>query len=242
MIEDVINIKKILHSYKDETRALQTKRFFKTAPGEYSEGDIFLGVSVPIIRKIAKQTINIELKTIKELLYSPFHEERFLSLVFLTNRFNNKNKDYKEQVFNFYLKHIDQVNNWDLVDTSAHIIIGAYLYNNKNHLNLLIELSHSSNLWHRRIAIIATYYFIKKDIYDVTLTIATILRNDKQDLIQKAVGWMLREIGSRNLEIEKSFLDKYAVNMPRTMLLYAIEKFDEDLRKYYMQKKSMSIA
>ncbi len=237
MITDISNIKKSLYAYQDEYRANISKRYFKTGPKEYGEGDIFIGVRVPIIRKIANQFQDIGFIELEELIYSEIHEERLLALIILVKKFNNKKVDLKKRVFDFYLKNIDQVNNWDLVDSSAKQIIGPYIYNNNKLLKTLINLAHSNNLWHRRIAIIASHYFIKNGIYDITLDLATLLLKDKEDLIQKAVGWMLREIGLKDMEIEKAYLDKHAAYMPRTMLRYSIEKFDNKLKKYYMKIK-----
>ena len=237
MIVDLPNIINSLYAYKDEHQANISKRYFKTGPKQYGEGDIFIGVRVPIIRNIAKKFQDIEFIELEKLIYSKIHEERLLALIILVNKFNNKKVDLKNKVFDFYIKHIDQVNNWDLVDSSSKEIIGAYIYDSKNLLKILTNLAISTNLWHRRIAIIASHYFIKKGIYDITINLAIILLNDKEDLIQKAVGWMLREIGVRDIEIEKSFLNKYAASMPRTMLRYSIEKFDNELKRYYMKLK-----
>ncbi|MCP3660288.1 MAG: DNA alkylation repair protein [Bacteroidetes bacterium] len=233
---NISNIKIELHSHKNEIKVISNKRFFKTNPGEYGEDDKFIGVSVPIIRKIAAKYKNVKLQYLKELIYSEIHEERFLALVILVIKFRNASNN-KEPIYNFYLDHINQINNWDLVDISAKEIIGYYLYYNEGLQDLLLKLANSKNLWHRRIAIISTFYFIKKGYYKKTLNLAKLLINDKQDLIHKAIGWMLREIGKKDLEILKSFLNENIKKMPRTMLRYAIEKFDEDSRNFYMNIK-----
>lgn len=209
--------------------------FFKTGAGQYAEKDEFIGVPVPTIRKIAKQFASISIDDIQLLLQSTINEERLLALIILTQRYK-KDSDAltREALYQFYLKNIDYVNNWNLVDSSAHLIVGAHLFDKPR--DFLCMLAQSESLWKRRIAIIATWYFIRKNDVEWTFKLATLLRNDTHDLIHKAVGWMLREAGKRDHAQLVQFLDNYANTLPRTMLLYAIEKLPEDRRKYYMFK------
>lgn len=208
------------------------KRFFKTQPGEYAAHDQFLGVSVPVIRKIAKQYFSLPMKEIQTLLRSPYNEERLLALLILTERYQ-KNIDEKQAIYDFYIKNIKYVNNWNLVDSSAHYIVGAHL--SLKNKSFLITLANSKNMWERRIAIISTWYFIRQNKFTETIKISKLLLNDSEDLIHKAVGWMLREMGKRDETILINFLEKNAYQMPRTMLRYAIEKFPDKMRKKYLQ-------
>ncbi len=209
--------------------------FFKTSTGDYAETDIFIGVTVPNLRKIAKQYMQITLDDLQLLLDSKINEERLLALIILTNQYQREDDQGKERLFNFYMHNLKQINNWNLVDSSAHLIIGDYL-NNKDK-KLLLELAASNTLWERRIAIVSTWYFIRKNDLEWTFKIALLLLNDTHDLIHKAVGWMLREAGKRNTAELITFLDQHKLNMPRTMLRYAIEKFPETVRKSYLIKK-----
>ncbi len=209
-------------------KALVLQKFFKTGPGEYGEGDIFLGVVVPDTRKIVKKYLDLDKKDILKLLRSRIHEERLAALLLLINRFNFE----KEKIFQLYLKNTKYINNWDLVDLSADKIIGGYLFDKPK--DILFKLASSRNIWERRIAIIATFNFIKRNRFKETLEISEILLQDDHELIQKAVGWMLREVGKRNMSLEEKFLKKHHKKMPRTMLRYAIEKFPEKTRKYYL--------
>lgn len=212
------------------------QRFFKTGKGEYGEGDIFFGLTVPQERVLVKKYWDqVSLSDIKKLLISPVHEYRSIALMILVEKFERDNEKEKEQIVQFYLELTPYINNWDLVDMSAHHILGEYLRNREK--NILYELVKSDSVWERRIAIIATYQFIRNNQFEDTLKIAEILITDKHDLIHKAVGWMLRELGKRNQVLERQFLDKYAAVMPRTMLCYAIEKFDPTLRKHYLEMK-----
>ncbi|MDD4074101.1 MAG: DNA alkylation repair protein [Candidatus Pacebacteria bacterium] len=223
-----MDIIKELQSKRDKKRAVILSRFFKTGKGEYGEGDIFLGIVVPVQRIIAKKYVDIPFRDIQRLLNSKIHEYRLTGLLILVEK-----KD-KEKVFDFYLKNTKNINNWDLVDLSAPKIIGDYLNNKKR--EILYSLAVSDNLWERRISIVSTFSFIKNNDFKETIKIAEILLNDKHDLIQKAVGWMLREVGKRDKDIEKDFLDKYYRNMPRTMLRYSIEKFSPKEKEFYMKK------
>ncbi len=231
-------ILKELHQKKDSKRAIHSQRFFKTAKGEYSEGDVFLGLTVPEIREISKKWKNADFTILKGLLCSKIHEERLLALFILVLQFESSSrsgdKNQQHKIYQFYLKYIRYVNNWDLVDSSAHKIIGIYLMDKKR--DLLYQLVVSASLWERRIAIISTFYYIKQKDTKDTLTLAKILLKDKEDLIHKASGWMLREVGKVKLEDLERFLDKHIQEMPRTMLRYAIEKLPEKKRQYYLKK------
>jgi 3-methyladenine DNA glycosylase AlkD len=229
----LLNLKKELKTKASFKKAKILQRFFKTGPGEYGEGDVFLGVVVPEIRKLVKKYSNPETKEIIKLLHSKIHEERLTALLIMVDKFQTEKN--KENIYNLYLKNTKYINNWDLVDLSAHKIIGEYLLN-KSKL-ILYKLARSRNLWERRISIISTFSFIKDNKFTETLKISRILLNDKHDLIHKAVGWMLREVGKRDLKIEEEFLKKYYKKMPRTMFRYAIEKFPEKKRKQYLLKK-----
>jgi 3-methyladenine DNA glycosylase AlkD len=209
--------------------------FFKSCKGEYGEGDTFVGLKVPMQRIIAKEFRDLNSNELKVLLNSKVHEERLISLFILVYKFEKGDEKEKEKIFSFYLKNRKGVNNWDLVDLSAPKIVGNYLLDKDK--SLLFELALSNNLWERRISILSTQEFIRNNKFDTTLKIAKMLLNDKQDLIHKAVGWMLREIGNRDLSTEEKFLKLYYKDMPRTMLRYAIEKFPEVKRKKYLQSK-----
>ena len=227
------SLKKDLENLKDPEKAKILQRFFKTGKGEYGEGDIFLGIPVPKQRKIAKKYSNLTLSNIQSLLSSKIHEYRLVGLLVLIFKYKESNVKDKEKIFNLYLKNTNNINNWDLVDLSAHNIVGEYTYLKKDS-KAIFSLAKSNNLWEKRIAMISTYAFIKKQEYNEALKIAEILIYDKHDLIHKVVGWMLREIGKRNQDIEEEFLKKYACNMSRTMLRYAIEKFNKKRRAYYL--------
>lgn len=230
-------IKKKLKYFENKEKAKVLQKYFKTGKGEYGEGDVFLGVSVPDQRKIVnsyKFSIH-DLDVMQELLKSNIHEHRFTALLSLIKMFREADNIGQKKIYNFYLKNLKYINNWDLVDISSHEIIGKYVYENPSELKTVYRLENSKKLFERRIAILCTYYFIKKNNFLETLKISERLLKDKEDLIHKAVGWMLREIGKRNIEIEKSFLNKHYKQMPRTMLRYAIEKFDEEERKKYLK-------
>ena len=228
-------LKRKLKKYVSPQRAKSSLWFFKTGKGEYGEGDKFLGINNPDMRKIAKQFFAVlSFTDLNKLIKSKFHEERLIALLILVFKFEKTDTANKKKIYNFYLKHTKYINNWDLVDLSAHKIVGAYLHG-KNR-KILYKLAKSKKLWERRIAMISTFYFIAKGEYKDSLAIAEILINDKQDLIHKAVGWGLREIGKRSQEIEEKFLKKHYKTMPRTMLRYAIEKFSEEKSKFYLNK------
>ncbi len=229
---DIHTLQRDFRELANPVIAAHSQKFFKTGPGEYGEGDLFLGIRVPIIRKQVGKFRDSPMEDIVILLHSSYHEERLLALLILVHRFARGNDDEQTRIYNLYLAQTEYINNWDLVDSTAHHIVGAYLENRDR--ALLLSLARSDNLWERRIAIIATLHFIKKDDFHSTLNIATLLVHDSEDLIHKAVGWMLRECGKRELEAELSFLDRYHHSMPRTMLRYAIEHFPRKKREYYM--------
>ncbi|MBI5903301.1 MAG: DNA alkylation repair protein [Deltaproteobacteria bacterium] len=231
MKETLIPAKKALHTYADPARAIHLQRFFKTGKGEYAEGDQFIGVTVPAIRKVVRQFRDLPLSEAKKLLKSSIHEERLLALLILVHQYKNTDESFRKRIFNFYLSHLSYVNNWDLVDVSCRDIIGGYL-ENKNR-KLLYQLAKSKRLWDRRVAIISTYFFIRKGDSEDTLKIASLLLKDKEDLIHKAVGWMLREVGKQNERILEDFLNEHSNVMPRTMLRYAIERLSEKKRQQF---------
>ena len=211
--------------------AEHSQLFFKTAEGEYGFGDRFLGIRVPVIRRAVKKYKNAPLNAAEKLLKSEYHEIRQFALLLLVFRFPKLSVDEQEEIYHLYLRNTQYVNNWDLVDSSAHYIIGAYL--EKRDKSRLYELSKSDLLWERRIAVISTFYYIKKNKFNHTLRVSEQLLYDEENLIHKAVGWMLREVGKRDLAKEVAFLKLHYKKMPRTMLRYAIEKFSkEDRRKY----------
>jgi 3-methyladenine DNA glycosylase AlkD len=217
----------------DSQRALVVQRFFKTAPGEYGEGDIFVGLRVPEIRKLAKEYQYLPLSETSRLLQSSLHEARLLALLILVRAYTQGDASLQEQIYNLYLRNTHFINNWDLVDASAEHIAGAHLrYRSRSPLHALAE---SSLLWDRRISIMATFHYIKRGEFAETLHIAKLLLRDPEDLIHKAVGWMLREIGKRDQLIEEKYLAAHYKTMPRTMLRYAIEKFPEKLRQQYLR-------
>jgi 3-methyladenine DNA glycosylase AlkD len=223
-------IKKELREKNNKEKAEVLQKFFKTKKGEYGEGDIFLGIAVPELRKIVKKNKDISIADVLVLLHSRIHEERFIALLIFIDKFSKES----EKIFNLYLKNLRWINNWDLVDISAYRIIGEYLFDKEK--TVLYNLARSNNLWERRIAIMSTFYFIRKNPFEDTINIAEILLHDKHDLIHKAVGWMLREVGKRDLKEEERFLMKNYKKMPRTMLRYAIEKFPENKRILYLKK------
>ncbi len=224
-----------LHSLANTEIAEHSQRFFKTAKGEYGYGDKFLGIRVPVIRQSVKKYKTTSLSTTEKLLKSEYHEIRLFALLVLVSRFSKNNIDEQKNIYNLYLSNTQYINNWDLVDSSAHHIIGSYL--DSKDKSILYELSKSSSLWERRIAIIATFYFIKKNQFTDTLQISKQLLHDQEDLIHKAVGWMLREVGKRDLAKEVTFLNSHYKKMPRTMLRYAIEKFSKINRQNYLNGK-----
>ena len=228
-------LRKMLLDAADDKQAEILKRFFRTGKCQYGEGDDFLGIKVPVNRKIVKNNLDLNTNELGLLLRSKYHEERLAALFVIVEKYSRASETEKEEIFDFYMNNRKGINNWDLVDLSAPAVVGAYLYNKDK--SVLFEFAKSRSLWDRRIAVISTFYFIKKGEFDVTLQIAEILLKDKHDLIHKAVGWMLREIGKRDLRTEESFLEKYYKVMPRTMLRYAIEKFPQRKRQRYLKGK-----
>jgi 3-methyladenine DNA glycosylase AlkD len=212
----------------------RVKIFFKTGAGQYAEHDRFMGVPVPMLRKIAKEFSALSEKDWQTLMTSPINEERFLALIFLTDWYQRADKKTRVQYHDWYCDHLAHVNNWNLVDASAHLIIGAHLFERDR--KPLLRLAKSDNMWFRRVAMVATWYFIRKDDLDWTFKLAEILLQDEHDLMHKAVGWMLREAGKRDVKPLVAFLKTHKEHMPRTMLRYAIEKFPEAVRKQYLQK------
>ncbi len=216
----------------DSDIAARSMRFFKTGKGEYGEGDKFLGIRMPVLRKQIRDYRDTPLAEIQKLLQTGYHEERLFALLLLVNQFSRADDTQQTHIYELYLNNTKYINNWDLVDSSAHQIVGGYL--NDGQRSVLPTLAHSTDLWERRIAIIATYHFIKQNQFKDTLKIGRQLLTDKEDLIHKAVGWMLREVGNRDRDVETKFLASRYKKMPRTMLRYAIEKFPQRMRKQYL--------
>jgi 3-methyladenine DNA glycosylase AlkD len=224
-----------LRRFASREKAKLLQGFFKTGPGEYGEGDIFIGVMVPNIRRVAKEFRGAPIAEISKLLKSPIHEERLLSLLMLVQAYEKADEATRQKIYGLYLRSTRFINNWDLVDLSAPNIVGAHLSDKSR--KPLYALARSRDLWKRRIAILATFAFIKRNDYKDSLKIAAMLLKDGHDLIHKAVGWMLREIGKRDLAALESFLKKYYHDLPRTMLRYAIERFPEGKRRRYLDGK-----
>jgi len=230
---DVHTIKSKLRELANKKNAEVAQRFFKTGPGEYGEGDKFLGIRVPVLRKLAKEYQTITVEEAERLLKSPIHEERLLSLFILIHIYSKGEEAVKKGIYKLYLNNTKFVNNWDLVDASAEHIVGNFLFNKGK--NPIYRLAKSEDLWERRISIMSTFYFIKHGQYSETMKISKVLLHDNEDLIHKVIGWMLREVGKRNLPLEEEFLKKYYKEMPRTMLRYAIERFPEPRRLRYLK-------
>lgn len=227
------SIRKDLERLSDKEYAARLQKYFKTGKGEYGQGDKFLGIRVPNVRKLAKKYQNISIRQVSKLMKSSFHEERLFSLFVLVGLFKKANDEDRKKICTLYLKNTKFINNWDLVDASAGRIVGAYLFTRDK--KQIYALAKSKNLWKRRISIMSTSYFIIHNEFTDTMKIAEMLLNDKEDLIHKAVGWLLREIGKKDLELEESFLKKHYANMPRTILRYAIEKFPVEKRISYLK-------
>ncbi len=236
-IEDA---RKELRKYADKDKAKVLRGFFKTGPGEYGEGDIFLGVTVPFTREVVKRFEDLPLRGLVKLLRSRIHEERLLALLILVEQFNQSGINAKKKIYKTYLANTKFINNWDLVDLSAPQIAGGFLID-KNR-RALYKLAQSPLLWERRIAILATFTFIKANDFDDLFRLIKLLLLDKEDLIHKACGWMLREAGKRNLAAEENFLRQHFRVMPRTMLRYAIERFPENKRKMYLKRQKMPVS
>lgn len=235
--ETVATISKELHRLANPTYAEKVQRFFKTGEGEYGAGDKMLGIRVPQIRALVKKYRGTSLADSLVLLNSPYHEERLLALLFMVDLFERAMKKNDEalsaEIYNAYLDHTEYINNWDLVDLSCYKLVGPWLLMRDK--TRLYELAQSTDLWERRIAIISTMHFIRQCQFDDALKLSELLLNDEHDLIHKAVGWMLLEVGNRDRAMEEAFLKKHYKTMPRTMLRYAIEKFPEPLRQTYLK-------
>jgi 3-methyladenine DNA glycosylase AlkD len=219
----------------DPDRAAFCQRYFKTGPGEYAEGDRFAGLTAAQVRAIAKEFRALPLGDVRTLLTSPIHEDRLVALLILVSQYRRGDEATREAVFHTYLASTKHINNWDLVDCSAEHVIGPHLRALRRR-SLLTRLAKSKSLWDRRIAIMSTFHYIRHNEFAETLRIARLLLRDGEDLIHKAVGWMLREVGKRNLKVERAFLDRHGRAMPRTMLRYAFDKFPEPLRQSYLAR------
>lgn len=222
-----------LNSLASPEVAASSTRFFKTGPGQYGEGDTFIGVRVPTLRKLARECRDLPLVEVEALLHSPIHEERLLALLVLVLGVGKGDDAHRKAVYDFYLDNTRYVNNWDLVDSSAPAIVGGYLRDKPR--TPLVRLAKSASLWERRVAVVATQHFIRLDEFDDTLAISRLLLSDKEDLIHKATGWMLREVGERDEAALATFLDEHGSVMPRTMLRYAIEHFPPEQRQGYLE-------
>ena len=232
----------ILHSLRqhiDAEKAIVLPRFFKTGRGEYGEGDKFLGITVPHIRLVARQYGHAPLDVVNRLLYSEWHECRMCALLILVLQYKKATEEHKQAIFDLYLSRTERINNWDLVDLSAPNIVGEHLYSSTDR-TILYRLAESPLLWERRIAMVSTLCFIRKGDFGDTFALADKLVNSTHDLMQKAVGWMLREMGKRDISLLRIFLDKHAATMPRTMLRYAIEKMDSAERGDWMGRRGKS--
>lgn len=230
------NIVRMIQSFEDmadEQIAARSRQYFKTGPGEYGEGDLFLGIPVPVLRQMRKDYKSFDLESIFSCLKNKYHEIRLFSLFLLIDRFKQAGPETQTEIYQHYLNHSRWINNWDLVDSSAPHIIGAFLYEKDR--KDLYRLAHSADLWERRMSIVSTYYFIQRDSHQETLNLAEILLNDRHDLIHKAVGWMLREVGKREMERAQHFLKIHYKTMPRTMLRYAIERYPESERQDFLR-------
>jgi 3-methyladenine DNA glycosylase AlkD len=226
-------IKDALHKYADAKRAQTYQWFFKTGKGEYGEGDVFIGVTMPLLRRVSRTYKDADEKTILALLHSQIHEERMLALCIWVLQFEGGDDTTRKHIYSQYLKHRRYINNWDLVDVSVYKIVGAYLYESPDR-SCLDTLARSQSMWDRRIAIVATMFFIRQGQFDDTLQLSTLLLHDTHDLIHKAVGWMLREVGKREEAVLTMFLKQHYTTMPRTMLRYAIERLPETERQAYL--------
>ncbi|MDR0697908.1 MAG: DNA alkylation repair protein [Tannerella sp.] len=225
-----------LQSVGTSEKATLLQRFFKTGPGQYGEGDVFIGVVVPHIRSIAKANLRIPMTEISKLLMSKYHEARLCALVILTERFKKVSGDERKEIYDFYIKNTSRINNWDLVDITCPTVVGEYL-TDKNR-DILYEFADSNYLWEQRISIVSTLAFIRKGDFTDTFELSKKLLNHPHDLMHKAVGWMLRETGKRDRNLLTGFLEKYAMKMPRTALRYAIEHYPEPERQYFLKKKN----
>jgi len=229
-------IKKELQKLANPQKAKILQKFFKTGKGEYGEGDVFLGIPMSDLRQIAKQYQETDLKELEQILCSAIHEYRMVALLIASSQYKKETKKQKKkEIYKFFIKHSKQINNWDLVDVNVPGVVGDYLLDNDR--AILYKFAQSKNLWQRRIAVLACYAFIRENDFKDILKISKILLNDEHDLIHKAVGWMLREVGKRDQAVLENFLQKHYQKMPRMMLRYSIEKFEEGKRKKYLKNK-----
>lgn len=229
------SVQQSLKRFADPVRATLSQRYFKTGPGQYAEGDRFIGVTVPLQRSIVQKFRHISLPEIKKLLVSKIHEERLTALLLLVYQYENGTPETRKAIYKIYLGHTEHINNWDLVDSSAPYIVGPWLDSQTDGRPALEKLAASKLIWERRIAVLATFYYIKAGQFDLSLRLAEQLMQDPHDLIHKAVGWMLREIGKRDISVLRQFLNANYHRMPRTMLRYAIERFDATERQRYLR-------
>ena len=236
----MIPAQKELRRFANSENRKINERFFKTGPGEYGAGDRFIGVKIPECRKVARKFHDLGFPDLKKLLQSPIHEDRILALLILRPQFERAGKDQnqseQERIFEFYLSLKDRVNNWDLVDVSAPYIPGPYIFAHSSRRKEVLGLASSTSMWDRRIAILSTFYFIRQNRFSETLTLARKYLNDPEDLMHKATGWMLREVGKRDIAVLRGFLDRHVRRMPRTMLRYSIEKMGKRERLDYMKR------
>lgn len=237
-MSQLIQPQKDLRKFSSKEKAQILQRFFKTGPGQYGEGDVFIGVKVPEIRQVCREHRDIKLPEVKKLVQSEIHEDRVLGLLILVDQFNRADEKKQKQIFDFYIKNRKHINNWDLVDLTAPNIVGIWLYENDQSAPLY-QWVKSKKLWERRIAVLATFTFLRRGRYQETLDLCQMLLNDPEDLMHKASGWMLREMGKRDLKPLLQFLNQYAHVMPRTMLRYSIEKLSPKLKKKYMTQKGV---
>jgi 3-methyladenine DNA glycosylase AlkD len=235
-MSQLLHIRQLLASHAKIQQG-NVKSFFKTGTGQYAAHDQFIGVNVPTLRKITKEFSTLSLQDIQGLLASLINEERLLGLLILVSQYQKADLPLKQSIYQFYLDHLQHVNNWNLVDSSAHLIVGAHLFDTHADKELLIVLAKSTNLWERRISIVATWYFIRKKELSWTFQLAEMLLQDKHDLIHKSVGWMLREAGKVNEAQLITFLNQHAAAMPRTMLRYAIERLAPPKREFYLDRR-----
>ena len=228
------DVRRRLRKEGDPDDAVFLQRFFKTAPGQYGAGDHFLGIRVPATRRLSREFADLSIGDLETLLHDKWHEARLLALVILVNQYERGDSAERTRIYRTYLANTDRINNWDLVDLSAPNIVGAHLETRSR--AVLDKLAKSKSLWERRIAIVSTYWFIRRRDFDDTLRISAALLGDSHDLIHKAVGWMLREVGKRDESVLDAFLDKHARSMPRTALRYSIERMSPAKRKRYMAR------
>ncbi len=232
--------KNVLHRLKelsDPHKASLYLRFFKTGNGQYGQGDQFLGLTNPKIHSVVREYKQLPLNEVAQLIQNPFHEARVTAALILVDQYQKADENGKAEIFKLYCQSFKFINNWDIVDLSAYKITGDYIFNHPNLQTKINTWIKSKHLWTRRIGVMSTFTYIRKNQFDLTINICEQLLNDSHDLIHKATGWMLREVGKRDIDVLIDFLDKYATKMPRTMLRYAIEKLPELKRRYYLEKK-----